>query len=147
MYRDASDLTPCPQRRHGHVTMARSRDTATAQFRVRSTAARDVTQLHRAYMHWPCRPPHPEAPASLEFYRVEQLVKPVGGIPQLRKAFRPNCRILYGHLCREQSYLLLLLLLVFHHPLSRSFIPDLKLSYCANPSHCSLSFSSSELTT
>ena len=28
-----------------------------------------------------------------------------------------------------------------------SFIPDLKPSFSANPSHCSLSFSSSELTT
>jgi len=33
-----------------------------------------------------------------------------------------------------------LLLLVFHHPLSISFIPDLKLSFSANPSHCSLLF-------
>ena len=43
------------------------------------------------------------------------------------------------------SYTYYLLLLVFHCPLS--FIPDLKPSFSANPSHFSLSFSPSELTT
>ena len=42
----------------------------------------------------------------------------------------------------QQSYLLLL---VFHHPLT--LIPGLKLSFSANPSHRSFSFSSSGFTT
>jgi len=62
---------------------------------------------------------------------------------QLCKAF--NYRILYGHLCCQQSYLLLL---VFHHPLIFSFQAlKPKPPFSVNHSHCSLSFSSSGLTT
>jgi len=55
-----------------------------------------------------------------------------------------NCRILYGH-----SFMpLTVIFIIISFPSStHSFIPDLKPSFSANPSHCRLSFCYSGLTT
>jgi len=54
----------------------------------------------------------------------------------------------YGPLSIDVFTTLTVILIVFSFPLpTLFFIPDLKPSFSANPSHCSLSFSSSGLTT
>jgi len=61
-------------------------------------------------------------------------------------------RFVPGNVNVEESYTVIyapiaatLIIISFSSPIL-SFIPDLKPSYSANPSHCSLSFSSSPLT-
>ena len=83
-------------------------------------------------------------PSSPAVFRKRSVFHPPTAIPkrcrlQLCRAF--NCRILYGHYLPT----VILIIIVIPSP-THSFIPGLKPSFSANPSHRSLTFSSSGFT-
>ena len=72
------------------------------------------------------------------------------GIPQTPREIHRNARMprAMGFVYNARlSALTVILIIISFESSTLSFIPDLKPSYSANPSYCSLSFSSSGLTT